>query len=168
MNQLISLSGKAREQKCTVWHSMRCVCGDSPCIFSDSNGHVPPLIEGRRGYEAPRMFRCSVSAARRSQATWSRAVATRSSSAPTLSPARGRGLEKYRIPYRTCRNAGEKCLGLQVPTCKRRLSRFNFTVGARETERRKYSRAISRLVTTSSLQFGTSSRQSRVRQAALD
>lgn len=26
---------------------------DSPCIFSGSNGHVPPLIEGGRGVELP-------------------------------------------------------------------------------------------------------------------
>lgn len=30
---------------------------DSPCIFSGSNGHVPPLIEGGRGVELPREIR---------------------------------------------------------------------------------------------------------------
>lgn len=29
----------------------------SPCIFSGSNGHVPPLIEGGRGVELPRKIR---------------------------------------------------------------------------------------------------------------
>lgn len=30
---------------------------DSPCIFSGSNGHVPPLIEGGRGVGLPREIR---------------------------------------------------------------------------------------------------------------